>query len=98
MNKTIIVPSHLKWGVLVWKLPDGKILADSDGNVLSMDAMYGDPAPVNAMKKAAHQYGFPEGETVFLPGRKKTTDMFYEEQLGHFKEGNEIPGDTGDIE
>ena len=95
-NKSTIVHNNLPWGVLLWRLPEGGFLGDADGNYLSVECFKGDLAAVNNMRAAASHYGYPEGETVFMPGRGKATQSEWEDQFAAMLDGDPIPGDIPD--
>lgn len=76
-----------EWGVYFWRLPDGHLLKDEEGRMLSIDAVKGDVGKILELQKAAAYYGFPEGEPWFYAGIKKVTDEQYAEQLDRLKQG-----------
>lgn len=92
-RNTTLIPNPSKRGVYLWELPDGTLLADGDGNYLSIDAIIGDIQAMSKMRSAAAYYGYPEGKPKFWPGRSKVTQSEYEDQMAAFIEGEEIPGD-----
>lgn len=95
MNKNSrIIPKNVPHGVWVWRLPNGRLLCDSDGNYLSMNGWIGDLEAVRKMRAAAAYYGYPEGEPVFAAGREKVSQSTYEDQMEAFIEGWDIPGDV----
>jgi hypothetical protein len=75
------------WGVYFWKLPNGHLFKDDDGNMLSIDSVEGDLGKMAEIRKAAAYYGQPEGEPWFYAGIKKVTDEQYEEQKARLAEG-----------
>jgi hypothetical protein len=74
-------------GLYVWKLPDGKLLGDADGNYMCVEGRIGDIRLMNAMAKAARSYGFPEGKAVFLPGRRKLSKSEWEDHMERMLDG-----------
>lgn len=76
-----------EWGVYFWKLPDGHLLKDEEGRMLSIDSVKDDIGKILELQKAAAYYGFPEGEPWFYAGIKKVTDEQYAEQLDRLKQG-----------
>jgi hypothetical protein len=91
------IPKNSYTGVLVWQLPSGGYLGDSDGNYLSIHANVLDieryMIQIAKMEEAARYYGYPDGKAVFLPGRGQVTDSEYEDQMEAMINGEEIPGD-----
>lgn len=67
-------------GVYVWKLPNGNILADSDGNILNCPAVRGDIGQQIAIAKAARHYGYPDGTAVFEEVHR-CTESEYQAQM-----------------
>jgi hypothetical protein len=96
-NRSKIVDTGENWGVLVWQLPDGKILGNGHGDVLSMEAERGDLRAVKEMQQAAAYYGYPEGQTLFMPGRKKLTQSEWEDSMAMMRDGQNNPWDSGDL-
>lgn len=93
--KTKILLNKLPYGVYAWKTPEG-ILSDEDGNILSMEGMKGDLNAIKKMREAAAYYGYPEGEVIFLPGRRKITQSMHEDQWAAYLAGEELPFDVPD--
>ena len=73
-------------GVYLWKLPNGNLLADTDGNMLSIDAIQGDISAMAKMQRAAKAVGYPEGRPVWEAAHKCSSEE-YEEQLEELKNG-----------
>lgn len=87
-NKSRITQvSETNLGVYVWQLPDGDFVADENANVMSISAFRGDLGAMNALRKAAKHYGFPEGEAVFLEGARKIDDEELQEQIHRMNQG-----------
>lgn len=96
-NKSKIIDSGENWGVLVWMLPDGKVLGNENGDILSLEAYRGDLAAVKKMHEAAAHYGYPEGQTHFMPGRRKLTNSEWEDSMAMMRDGQNNPWDTGGL-
>jgi hypothetical protein len=75
------------YGLYVWKLPDGRILADNDDNLLNVPAKKHDLRQIAKLRAAAKYFGFEEGEPVFLSGRRRVTDSEFAEQQDRLHEG-----------
>lgn len=71
---------EVPWGMYVWQLPDGNILADEDGNVMNVFCIKGNLKAQQNITEAAHHYGFPDGKVVWLPGKRRVTDEELAEQ------------------
>lgn len=76
-----------RFGVYVWEMPDGALVADEDLNWLSIGAEKGDLKRIQAITNAARSYGITEGQPVFLAGRRQVTTEEYEEQIRRAKFG-----------
>ncbi len=86
-NMAIKEIQETKYGVYVWEMPDGKIVADDDLNWLNIPSVQGDLNKVGKLTDAVRYYGIVEGRAVFLPGRRRVTDKEFEEQKMRVKLG-----------
>ena len=86
-NSRITKIEESDFGLYVWKLPDGKILGDTDGNVLNVPSERHDLRKMKIIRDAATHYGYPEGEAVFMASTRRVTDDEYEEQKDRLKNG-----------
>ena len=68
------------FGVYVWLTGEGKIIADEDGNYLSIQAMKDDQSRIELLRLAARDCGVTDGKPVFMSGMRKITDEEYEYQ------------------
>lgn len=75
------------FGLYVWKLPSGELLGNTDGDVLNVPSEKFDLGKMKMLRDAATYYGFPEGECVFLSGRRRVTEDELEEQKERLKDG-----------
>lgn len=92
-SKTTVIPKNLPWGVLVWQDAEGRIVANREGDVLSMQCFKGDLKALEVMREAAEYYGIFGGRAAFLPGRRKISQSEYEDQMAAYLDGQPIPGD-----
>jgi hypothetical protein len=79
-------------GVYVWKMPNGQILGDDDGNYLSIASVKDDRAKISNITKVAHSVlrgnGIQAcGEPFFMPGSRKVSDAEYVEQKERMASG-----------
>jgi hypothetical protein len=86
-SKAKFIPKDYDWGLYFWKLPDGHLFHDGEGNLLNIPSMKHDISKIAELRKAAAHYGKPEGEPWFYPGIKRATDEEYAEQKQRLKEG-----------
>ncbi len=81
------VTPDVNYGVYMWRLPNGRLFTDGDGNYLNIPALYGEISKIAELRKAAAYYGQPEGTPHWQPGVQRATDEEYSEQLDRLKEG-----------
>lgn len=86
-SKATFIPKMYDWGLYFWRLPNGHLFKDEDGNLLNIPSMRGDLSKMAELRKAAAYYGQPEGEAWFYAGIKRATDEEYSEQKQRLKEG-----------
>lgn len=92
-SRTRVVPKNLPWGVYVWRCEDGKVLANNNGDVLSMNGFKGDLEAMRKMRDAATALGYGGGKVAFLPGSRQISQSEYEDQMEAMLDGKDIPGD-----
>ena len=100
MNVTEV--EEVNYGLYLWQTPDGKLVADEDGNYLNIAAMKGDIRRINKLKAAAKSYGL-EGEPVWFSGHRQITEDEWNEQhqrmnLGLVPDELDVPAIKEDIE
>lgn len=66
-------------GSYVWRLPNGKLLANESEEILNCPSVRGDIGQQIAIAKAARHYGFPEGEAVFEEAHRCTEAEYWEQ-------------------
>lgn len=67
-------------GLYLWEMPDGRWVADEDGNWMNISARRGDLKRIAELQAVAKSYGITEGRAVFLSGHRRVTEEEYEEQ------------------
>lgn len=86
-SKATFIPKMYDWGLYFWRLPDGHLFHDGEGNLLNIPAQKNDLAKISELRKAAAHYGQPEGEPWFYAGIRRATDEEYSEQMDRMKQG-----------
>lgn len=86
-SKATFIPKMYDWGLYFWKLPNGHLFHDGEGNLLNIPAYRHDLAKIAELRKAAAHYGQPEGTPWFYPGISRATDEEYSEQKERMKQG-----------
>ena len=81
------VKPDVQYGLYMWRLPDGKLFTDDDGNYLNIPAMYGEISKIAELREAAAYYGQPEGTPYWKAGLQRATEEEYSEQVDRLKEG-----------
>jgi hypothetical protein len=86
-SKATFIPKGYDWGLYFWRLPDGHLFHDGQGNLLNIPAMKHDLSKIAELRKAAAHYGQPDGEPWFYAGIKRATDEEFNEQQERLKAG-----------
>lgn len=86
-SKATFIPKAYDWGLYFWRLPDGHLFHDSQGNLLNIPSMRNDLSKMAELRKAAAHYGKPDGEPWFYAGIKRATDEQFNEQQERLKAG-----------
>jgi hypothetical protein len=81
------VKNTSKWGLYVWVLDNGKVFADSDGNVMNIPGKGFEIDLMNQVAQAAKHYGAGSGHAKFIPGVKRVSEMRHSEEIDRLKEG-----------
>jgi hypothetical protein len=92
-SKLTVIEKQRKDGIYVWRLPDGEIVKDGNGNTMNIPSKIHDLDSISKITNAARHYGFFDGKAEFMPGVRRVSDEEYSEQINRLKEGY-IPSDT----
>lgn len=85
-NKLSIV-SQTDVGLYVWQMPDGRIVADEDQNIMNIPARRGDLSAISKISEVAKYYGLSEGSPMFVEGSRRVSDEELEEQRERMRNG-----------
>lgn len=88
MKKTKVRESDV--GVYIWELPNGNILANTEGEILNVPSVFGDLSKMVELQVAAKHYGYPEGRAVFEEVHR-CTDQEYQDQMQQLIETGTTP-------
>lgn len=88
MKKTKIRESDI--GVYIWELPNGNILANTEGEILNVPSEFGDITKMAELQRAAKHFGFPEGRAVFEEVHR-CTEQEYQDQMQELIEQGTTP-------
>lgn len=81
MGKTKITEvQETDYGLYLWEMPDGALVADDEKNFLNIPAKQGDQEKIKLLRDAVRSFGINEGRPVFLAGNRRVTDEEYEYQ------------------
>ena len=94
-NGISVVQDESDYGIYVWKLPNGQLFMDDDGNTLNIPSMRYDIECIKIITEAARYWGEPEGEAVFMAGVGRATDSQAREDIDRMAEGLTPYGDLG---
>ena len=86
-SKVTSIQKGYDWGLYFWKLPNGHLFHDGQGNLLNIPSMKHDLSKISELMKTAAHFGQPEGAPWFYPGIKRVTDEEHSEQLDRMKNG-----------
>lgn len=84
-----------RFGVYMWRMPNGAYIADKDKNFLSIASEVGDPKRIRKLRDTVHSFGINEGGPVFFAGHRKIDDEEYEHQRERARLG--LVPDTEDV-
>jgi hypothetical protein len=73
-NKSNVYVPQSAFGVCFWRMPDGGMISDSDGNYMCAEGMISDPLVEKHMREAAKYWtGSSDGEPVWKDGTRKVS-------------------------
>jgi hypothetical protein len=93
-QKVVPVESNAEYGIYVWKLPNGRLFQDDDGNTLNVPSIKFDISKMKSLAEAAAYYGQPDGTPEFMAGVGRSTDDQAREDVQRMAEGLTPYGDT----
>lgn len=79
MPKVKIV-EETDYGLYLWEMPDGSIVADDEKNFLNIPGRRGDMEKIKILTETVRSFGIHEGKAVFLSGHRRVTEEEYEYQ------------------
>jgi hypothetical protein len=92
------VSDNIGVGVYAWKMPDGNILGDADGNVLSVSSRIGDLRNMARIKEYVNkELGIFDGQPYFLDGAMKLTETENDVQIEQMLDGYIPDWDLGSL-
>lgn len=87
-----IIGSKAEYGIYCWKLPDGRLLGNEEGDPLVIDAYRNEKPRIEMLREAAKGYGYPDGEPIFFPGKKPLTREQWELEQELIEQGIDPTG------
>lgn len=94
-SKLTVVENKADYGLYAWRMPNGKLFMDENGNVLNIPSTRYDFNKMSIISRTAAAYGQEEGEPVFLAGVGRVTEEEYQEDLDRINNGLLPLGDLG---
>ena len=85
--KVKVIENNAEYGLYVWKMANGKIFGDGDGNFMNIPARKYDITAINRITQAAAHYGAGEGKASFMPGVTRITDEEHSVQKDRMSQG-----------
>jgi hypothetical protein len=68
------------YGLYLWEMPDGSLVADDQKNFLNIPAKKNDREKIKLLADTVKSFGIHEGRAVFWAGHRRVTDEEYEYQ------------------
>jgi hypothetical protein len=68
------------YGLYLWEMPDGSLVADDQKNFLNIPAKKNDREKIKLLVDTVKSFGIHEGRAVFWSGHRRVTDEEYEYQ------------------
>lgn len=84
-----------RFGVYMWKMPNGSFIADDERNFLNIASEFGDSQRIQILKDTVKSFGITEGEPVFFAGHRQVSEEEYESQRERARIG--LVPDTEDV-
>jgi hypothetical protein len=92
------VSDNIGVGVYTWKMPDGNIIGDSAGNVLSVNSRVGDISNMARIREyVTKELGITEGAPHFLDGATQLTSTENDVQIEQMLNGQVPDWDLGSL-
>jgi hypothetical protein len=68
------------YGLYLWEMPDGSLVADDQKNFLNIPAKKNDREKIKLLVDTVKSFGIHEGRAVFWSGHRRVTDEEFEYQ------------------
>jgi hypothetical protein len=76
------------YGLYLWEMPDGRVIADQDGNYLNIPGRPMDVFRMNQLAKYVREaLGITEGKAVFYANRRRVSQGEWEDQMERTLDG-----------
>lgn len=85
--KVRVIENNAEYGLYVWKMENGKIFGDGDGNFMNIPARKYDIQAINRITQAAAHYGAGPGKAQFMAGVTRISDEEHSVQVDRMKNG-----------
>lgn len=85
VKRTVVPETNI--GVYVWEMPDGRVVANEQGDYLNVPARFGDIVRIQQITNAVKEFGIYEGKPKFMAGRRRVTQSEYEDMMERLLDG-----------
>jgi hypothetical protein len=92
-SKLTVLDRNQNYGLYVWKMDNGSIFKDSEGNTMNIPGRKHDLEAMAKLQKAAKYFDLPSGGPHFMAGSRRVSEEEYSEQKQRLAEGY-IPSET----
>lgn len=82
-----VIEPDAEYGLYVWKMENGRIFGDGEGNFMNIPARKYDIQAINRITQAAAHYGAGAGKAVFMAGVTRISDEEHSVQVDRMKNG-----------
>lgn len=87
-RRRVVRDDVFDWGVYAWRMPDGKVLGNDQGDMLNIPSMKGDITKQRMLQNYVnHELGIFKGEPYFMEGVMRLTEDEHQDQMQQMLEG-----------
>ena len=87
MSSQIRKVEEASYGIYVWNVEGRGVLVNEAGDPLRINSMKGDLSKMANIRQVAASLGYPNGEPVFVSGKRAISEGEYQTQLERQAEG-----------
>ncbi len=87
MKTRVTEINESEYGLYVWEMPNGAVVANEDREYLSVASKVHDAKKMRQLEQAVRSFGITIGRAKFLPGRRKVTRSEWEDMNDRMNSG-----------